>query len=375
MHSMMLRLGNTGFHGLRGLVLAVMIGVAGCAAPPQQKTVLAPIAFPPPPDEARFFYERTFYSSADIVAAEPGSSFRRLVTGQDRSGGEGFAKPYAVAVRAGRIYVSDSVERFIKVLDVPSGRFYRIGDEGAGQLSKPLGLDVDSAGTVYVADATAKQVMVYGHDGRLLRKIGGEKWFDRLTSVTVDAAGTRLYVVDIGGVRSPRHQVRVFDARSGAHLFDFGTRGSGPGELNLPRDVAIGKDGRLYVVDGGNFRVSVFSPEGKYLFGWGSVGRGYGNFSRPKEIATDREGNVYVVDTGFGNIQIFDAEGVLLTFIGGRSERDGPTKYMLPSGIAVDEDGRIYMVDQWFRKVEVYRPAALKPEDGFLGHRPARKSS
>ncbi len=370
---MLLKFKNTGFHVLRALALAVMVSVAGCTAPPPQKVDQAPIAFPPLPDEPRFFYERTFYSSADMVPEESGSGLRRLVTGESQRG-EGFSKPYAVAVRAGRIYLSDSVERFVKVLDVPNGRFYRIGEEGPGQLAKPLGLDVDSAGTLYVADATAKQVMVYDRDGKFLRRIGGEKWFDRLTSVTVDAGGTRVYVVDIGGVTSPRHQVRVFDAQSGAHLFDFGKRGSGPGEFNLPRDVAIGKDGRLYVVDGGNFRVSVFSPDGKYLKSWGSVGKQYGNFARPKEIATDREGNVYVVDTAFGNFQIFDAEGNLLTFIGGRSERDGPAKYMLPSGIAVDEDGRIYMVDQWFRKVDVYRPAALRPGDGFLGRRPGAKN-
>lgn len=354
---------------LRWLALALWFAVmAGCAAPAQQKVERQPIAFPPPPDEPRFFYERSFYSSADVVPEESGSGLRRLVTGEGRRG-EGFAKPYAVAVRGGRIYLSDSVERTIKVLDVVNGRFYRIGEEGQGQLVKPLGLDVDNAGTLYVADATAKHIMVYDRDGKFLRKIGGKDWFDRLTSVTVDAAGTRLYVVDIGGVNSTRHRVRVFDARSGQHLFDFGKRGSGPGEFNLPRDLAIGKDGRLYVVDGGNFRVTVFSHDGKHLNSWGSVGKQYGQFARPKEIATDQEGRVYVVDTAFGNFQIFDAEGRLLTFIGSRSERDGPAKYMLPSGIAVDEDGRIYLVDQWFRKIDVYRPAALKPQDGFLGRR------
>jgi hypothetical protein len=73
------------------------------------------------------------------------------------------------------------------------------------------------------------------------------------------------------------------------------------------------------------------------------------------------------VDTAFGNFQVFNPEGDLLMFIGERSERDGPAKYMLPSGIYVDEDGRVYMVDQWFRKVDVFRPAGLKPGEGWLG--------
>jgi DNA-binding beta-propeller fold protein YncE len=126
------------------------------------------------------------------------------------------------------------------------------------------------------------------------------------------------------------------------------------------------------VVDGGNFRVVVFDREGKYLKSFGSVGKQYGQFARPKEVAVDREGNVYVVDAAFGNFQIFNPEGDLLLFVGERNERDGPARYMLPSGIAVDEDGRVYVVDQWFRKIDVYRPAALKPGTGFLAlRRPA----
>jgi DNA-binding beta-propeller fold protein YncE len=235
-----------------------------------------------------------------------------------------------------------------------------------GRIVKPLGLDVDAAGTLYVADASARDIKVFTADGRFLRSVGGPKWFDRLSSVTVDPAGERLYVVDIGGVSSSNHRVRVFDAKGGAHLMDIGTRGAGPGEFNLPRDLAIGKDGQLYVVDGGNFRVQVFSRDGRFVRSFGALGKQFGQFARPKEVATDAAGNVYVVDAAFGNFQIFNAEGELLLFIGERSERDGPGKYMLPSGISVDEDGRIYMVDQWFRKIDVFRPVGLARNAGWL---------
>jgi sugar lactone lactonase YvrE len=128
------------------------------------------------------------------------------------------------------------------------------------------------------------------------------------------------------------------------------------------------------VVDGGNFRVVVFDRDGKYLFSFGSVGKQYGQFARPKEIAIDREGNVYVVDSAFGNFQIFSADGELLLFIGERNERDGPARYMLPSGISVDEDGRVYMVDQWFRKIDIFRPTALKAEAGYVPLRTASRA-
>jgi sugar lactone lactonase YvrE len=365
---------------MRLTLFAMRLGVgcaaallAACAVAPPEAAPKAPpvIVFPAPPDEPRFVYERTIRNSADIVPADQASELRRLLTGE-QAGGEALSKPYAVAATRGRLYVSDTVSRFVRVFDVPAGRQYRIGDdEGPGQLNKPIGLDVDAAGNLYVADIGLKSIMVYGPDRAFLRRIGGEKWFTRLTSVAVDPAGRRLYAVDLGGVSSEQHQVRVFDALSGAHLADIGKRGSGPGEFNLPRDAAIGLHGRLYVVDGGNFRVVVFDRDGNYLRSFGSVGKQFGQFARPKEIAVDRDGNVYVVDTAFGNFQIFNPDGELLLFVGERSERDGPAKYMLPSGIAVDEDGRVYMVDQWFRKIDVYRPASLKPGSGHLAQRAA----
>ncbi|CAB1367709.1 6-bladed beta-propeller [Denitratisoma oestradiolicum] len=350
------------------IVLWGLLGLTACA-PVQQATKSGdarPLVYPAPPDEPRYAFERIIMSSADVVSQKEDAALKRLLTGSAEAG-EGMSKPYAIAVHKGRVFVSDSADRLVKVFDFPGKRFYKIGDDENGSLMKPLGLDVDQSGTVYVADATAKAIMVYSEEGKFLRKIGGPKVFDRLSSVSVDGTGVRLYVVDIGGVSSEHHRVRVFDAQNGDHLFDIGKRGSGPGEFNLPRDLAIGKEGRLYVTDGGNFRVSVFDAQGKFLKNFGSVGKQPGNFARPKEIATDNDGNVLVADTAFGNFQIFSPEGELLMFIGDRSEKGGPAQYMLPSGITVDEDGRIYMVDQWFKKIDVFRPYGLKEDEGFLG--------
>jgi sugar lactone lactonase YvrE len=356
---------------LAALLVACLVASCAQVPVPKSQAPFVPPVFPQPPDEPRFVYERTIYGAGDIAVSDATTELRRAVTGEVRSG-DTLGKPYGVAVFQGRIYVTDTVQRFVLVLDVPNGRSYRIGDgEGPTALVKPLGLDVDAQGRIYVADISQRQVVVYDPFGGLIKKIGGEKVFERLTSVTVNPEGTLIYAVDIGGVDSDKHVVKVFDVATGAHKMDIGKRGVGPGEFNLPRDLAIGKDGRLYVVDGGNFRVVVFDRDGRYLQSFGSVGRQLGQFSRPKEIAADPQGNIYVVDTAFGNFQIFNADGELLMFVGTRDERDAPTRYMLPSGIAVDEDGRVYVVDQWFRKIDVYRPAGLKPSDGFLGRRPA----
>lgn len=357
----------------RVVIIGVLFAAGGCAVTPQApvKPIVIPV-FPPPPEPARFFYERSIYSSADVIRDDSKSSFRRLVTGEIRAG-EGLSKPYGIAVQKGRVYVTDTVKRVVMVFDFPQGVYSEIGTQAEGAMRLPLGIDVDAGGVVYVSDGLNRRISVYAPDGKFLRHLGNPEILQRPAGIAIDAAGSRLYVVDIGGINSMDHGVQVFDAKTGAHLRSIGKRGDGDGEFNLPRDVALGKDGNLYIVDGGNFRIQVMRQDGSFVRSFGSIGRQGGQFSRPKEIAIDPAGNVYVIDTAFGNFQIFTAEGKLLLDVGGRSNTDGPAKYMLPSGIAVDEDGRVYVVDQYFRKVDVYRPASLDPTAGYLG-RPSQAS-
>lgn len=349
------------------LLIALVLPIAVACAPVAKKALdqkPAQTFFPEPPDEPRFAFERSITSNLDVVEVKKGSELLESLAGQNTAvAGEGMTKPYAVAAHHGRIFVTDSAENVVSVFDIPQRKFFKIAETPSGPLGKPLGLDVDGMGNIYVTDAKNRVVNVFDRDGKFLRKIGDGKQFDRLSSVTVNQEGTRLYAVDIGGVGSENHRVRVFDAITGQFLQDIGKRGTGNGEFNLPRDLAIGRDGRLYVVDGGNFRVQIFDRDGTYLSSFGKVGKQLGDFARPKEVATDPSGNVYVADSAFGNFQIFDPDGELLMFVGSRSERNGPGKFMLPSGIFVDEDGRVYMADQWFRKVDIFRPFAL-PEGG-----------
>ncbi len=325
-----------------------------------EKEAVIPV-FPLPPEKPRFIYERTIRSSIDVVKEDSTNAFRRFATGEQLRG-EGFAKPFDISVDKGRIFVGDTVRRTVMVMDpAGKGKFFEIGREEPGRLFMPLGLAQDAAGNLYVCDGTAKRVTIYNRDGKYLRALGGKDYFSRPSGVAVDPEGTRVYVVDTGGVESKNHRVRVFDAITGKHLFDIGTRGNKDGEFNLPRDAVISPYNHLlYVVDGGNFRVQVFDMDGKFIRKFGGIGRRTGQFSRPKGIAVDRWGNVYVVDTAFGNVQLFSPKGQLLMHLGNRGSTDKPAKYMLPSGIAIDRmDGRVYVVDQFFRKVDVFKPTKL----------------
>jgi DNA-binding beta-propeller fold protein YncE len=351
------------------LGVTALLFLAGCAAPPptDSRPFEIPV-YPPPPETARVYWERTLRSSADIVPDDDEGSLRRMLTGEVR-GGEGLSKPYGVAVRNGRVYVGDTVGRNVMLFDLNKKSFTRIGVDDPGSLRMPFGMDLDPKGNLYVLDGTLKRVHVYDADGKFLRTLGEDIKWSRPSGLAVDAVRKRLYVVETGGVSSEDHRVRALDLDTGKLLFDIGKRGDGPGEFNLPRDAVIGADGLLYVVDSGNFRIQVFDAEGKFVKTFGAIGRQTGQFSRPKEIAADAQGNIYVADSAFGNFQIFTKEGALLLDVGSRGNNDGPARFMLPSGIAVDSDGRIYMVDQFFRKVEVFRPAQL-PATAAYGQQP-----
>ena len=363
------------------VILATILALGGCAMSGKKvERVKHPddLTFPPPPDEPRFYFERSIHSSADVVVDTESEKLRRALTGALKVG-EGLSKPYSIAVQHGRVYVGDTVRKVVHVYDIPGHKYFKIGefedDNGNGKLALPLGIDLDKQGNLYVFDGKLKQIEIYDPNGKYLRSIGNPNEFARPAGIAVNKDATRIYAVDIGGSSSNEHKVLVFDAQSGKHLFDIGKRGTDKGEFNLPRDTVIAPDGSLYVVDGGNFRVQKFDADGKFISTFGDIGRQPGQFSRPKEAAVDPDGNIYVVDATFGNFQIFNSQGQLLLAIGSRSNSDGPAKFSLPAGIAVDEDGRIYVTDQYFRKVDVFRPAGLAEEDGFIGTKALEKNA
>jgi DNA-binding beta-propeller fold protein YncE len=72
----------------------------------------------------------------------------------------------------------------------------------------------------------------------------------------------------------------------------------------------VAPDGDIYVTDGyGNSRVVKFSRDGKFLTQWGSKGSGPGEFDLPHAVVLDREGRVYVADRENNRIQVFTREG------------------------------------------------------------------
>jgi DNA-binding beta-propeller fold protein YncE len=345
--------------------VSTIVLLAGCAGGDVKQSEFE-LAYPPPPDEPRFVFERMIRSSFDVKEITGADKLRQFATGT-MGNAEGLSKPWGVAVHKGRIYVTDTVKRAVLMFDVPGKKFATIGTEGPGALRKPIGIDVANDGEIYVVDNTAKRVIVYDGDGNYLRAFGSRDILHRPSGVAVNPSNTRAYVIDTGGVDTQEHHLYVFDSQTGELLRTVGNRGKEEGDFNLPLQVTSSPDGTVYVSDAGNFRVQSFDEEGNFIASYGTVGRKVGNFARPKGIATGPNGNIYVVDAAFGNFQIFTKQFKLLMFIGDRGERLEPGKYLLPAGIDVDEDGRIYMIDQYFRKLDIFRPADIGENDGYLG--------
>jgi DNA-binding beta-propeller fold protein YncE len=335
------------------IVTLFLLLLGGCAANVEKKATV--LMFPMPPEVPRLVYERGLFSSVNIEEFTSEDRFKEFATGVAKSA-RGLSKPYGVSARNGRVYVTDTVQRSVVLFDIPGKKLTIFGNSGSGALRMPIGIDAAENGYVYVADSSAKRVVIYNEKGEYINAIGGADVLVKPTDVKYNSKNKRIYVVDSGGLSSNEHRIQVFDSETGANVATYGTRGTKPGEFNIPVMLDIDEEGNFYVVDSGNFRVQKFTQDGKYLSSFGSVGRLLGQFARPKGIALDSQMNVYVIDTAFGNFQIFDKDGKLLMFVGERSQLNMPAKYMLPAGIAVDEVGKVYVVDQFFRRVDVYRP-------------------
>ncbi len=122
-------------------------------------------------------------------------------------------------------------------------------------------------------------------------------------------------------------------------VWAVGACGSGEGEFQQPRGVAVGPDGRMYVADAGNQRVVVLSSEGEVLSSFGEKGEARGQFVEPFDVAVAPDGTVWVLDAVRQVLLHFDGEGQFL-------EEVTPTSpWYRPRGLDVAPDGTIYVAD------------------------------
>lgn len=333
------------------------ISVTACTTTPSLTEIEKQEYWPAPPEQARYRHIMSIFNSDDISLKNDTNRLQELLVGKKNPAYE-LNRPLDIAVARGRIYIIDSSAPVINVLDLQRRRYFNFGFRFEGKLSQPVSVSVDQNGLVYVADRGRNSILVYDSVGLYVRQISLANITSQIAGITVDPAGEFIYVVDRGGLDSNLHQVIKIN-RQGQIIKQIGQRGKSAGDFNLPTDIVMDKQGNLYVLDSGNFRVQVFSSEGEYLNTWGKAGTNLGQFGMPRSIAVDQNNHLYISDAQFGNVQIFNTLGQLLLPIGQLSDRSGPGLYSLITGIAVDQDNYLYVLDQFFKRLDVFKKLAV----------------
>jgi hypothetical protein len=133
-------------------------------------------------------------------------------------------------------------------------------------------------------------------------------------------------------------------------LLDFGTKGSGDGQLNSPIGV-LTNAGVVYVSDTNNNRIQSFTPTGTYSAQWGSRGTGTSQFRSVGYMAVDSNGDLYVTDVVNHRVQKFSSSGNFVRTWGSRGNTNG--KFRFPRGVVFDSN-TIYVVDSGNQRVQSF---------------------
>ena len=257
-------------------------------------------------------------------------------------------------------------------------------EDGVGleaRLSEPLGIAVDSSGSIFVADTFHQRIRKVSPNALMMSLAGtGVRGFsdafmpvlaqfDHPRAVAVDGSGN-LFVAD-----SDNHRIRKISPKGVVTtLAGSGTTGHADGmgtsaQFNAPHGVAVDQNGFVYVADRDNHRIRKISPSGMVttLAGNGIPGNidglgGNAQFNLPIGIAVDQSGNLYVGGNLDSKIRKITPSGMVTTLAGsglpGFSDGSGnATQFNQPYGVAVDASGNVYVADRANHRIRKVTPA------------------
>lgn len=250
----------------------------------------------------------------------------------------------------GTLVVVDKTGRIQRL--TPTGECLKVFRMPAIESGKPVGVTVGDDGNLYVADTHYHRVLVFGPDGREIRRFGrfgqGDGEFIYPTDVAIAEDG-RIFVGEYGG----NDRISVFDGQ-GRFLSSFGSFGDGPGQLSRPAALCIDRRrGRLYVADACNHRIAIYDLNGKRQGQIGSVGRGPGQLRYPYDLALLPDGSLVVCEYGNNRLQLFSPDGRSVGVYGGPGRLRG--QLAGPWGVTVDADRKAYVVDALNNRVQVWQ--------------------
>jgi uncharacterized protein (TIGR03437 family) len=323
-------------------------------------------------------------------------------TGNVGFGGDGSPAPAAILHlptgvafdSSGNVYLADSLNNRIRKIAganistvAGNGGLSSSGDSGpatSAQLNTPLGVALDGAGNLYIADSQNNTVRRVSAGGTMSTFAGnsvpgnsgdgGAPTAAQLNGpqgVAVDGAGS-LYIAD-----TLNHKVRKVSGGVISTFAGSGTAGfSGDGgaataaTLNEPFSVALDAAGNVYIAEFGNSRVRKVDTKGIITTVAGNGISGYGGdggqatsalLNGPQSVAVDASGNIYIADTANNRVRQVTPGGGIGT-IGGNGlagfAADGvqavSTQVGNPTGLAVDAVGNVYVADGNARVRKIY---------------------
>ena len=294
-----------------------------------------------------------------------------------------FSEPQGVAAdAAGNVFFASGngvfrLDAVIGVLTLVAGNGTSgfSGDNGpaaGAQLSGPVGVAVDTAGNLYIADngnhcirkvAGGVITTVAGNGTVGSRGDGGPATIARLNSpsgLATDSAGN-LYIADTGSGRIRKVSGGVITTVAGGGSSYPGDNGPATGAmLTNPSAVAVDASGNLYIADAGDYLIRQVSSgiittvagNGNCCFSGDNGPATNASLDQPSGVAVDSAGNIYILDY-FNNRVRQVSNGVISTVAGngirGFSGDNGPAtaaELSAPAGIAVDASGNLYITDQ-----------------------------
>jgi len=181
---------------------------------------------------------------------------------------------------AGNLYIADTGNNLIRRVDKGGIITSYVGGTGptANSLKNPTGMCFDAAGNLYIADTGNRRIAKYfptANQGRVATFAGNgnvgfagdgdlatKAQLNNPVGLAMDSAGN-LYIADANNSRIRKVTTSGYIytiAGSGA----FGYWGDGDqatsAALNFPRGVAVGSDGKVYIADTANSVIRVLTP-------------------------------------------------------------------------------------------------------------------
>lgn len=294
-----------------------------------------------------------------------------------------FTHPSGIAVdAAGNVYVADKYNHRIRkvtsagVVTTLAGSgegTFADGTGAAASFTFPADVAVDGAGNVWVADKHGHRVRKVTAEGVVTTLAGSgtaavadgtgtAASFTSPVGIALDAAAN-LYVADVGVDVVPNNRIRkvtpagVVTTLAGSDAAAFADGTGAAASFDYPVGVAVDGAGNVYVADSNNHRIRKVTPAGVVttLAGSGKGGfadgtGGAAGFNFPMGVAVDAAGNVFVADYGSNRIRRVTAAGVVTTLAGsdasGSADGEGSAAtFDYPFGVAVDAAGNVFVSD------------------------------